>query len=146
MYRLIFIFLYILSYGIEIDTSIEKHLAKNDIQNRLKLADYYIDKNVTKSKIFAIEVLKISPNNRLAKKILAKIKLKSQLDKIIKNQSIDKFYQKLYFDEKYEQIKKMRKYLVCIKSDYPKLITAKIYFWDGKYNITKNILPLPFTK
>jgi tetratricopeptide (TPR) repeat protein len=141
MYRLIFLFISFL-YGIEIDTSIEKYLSKNDIKNRFKLADYYLDKNITKSKLFIREILQIDKKNKQAYNLLHKIKLREELNKIVKNQTIDKFYQNLFFNNKYDQIKKLSKYLPVIQSDYPKIITAKIYFWDSKYKKTKTILKM----
>jgi len=66
--------------------------------------------------------------------------LKQSLSKIIKNEKVDVYYQKLYFAGKYKQIKKMYKYLKIIDSDYPKLVTARIYLWDGKYRIVDKIL------
>ena len=141
MYRLIFLFISIL-YGLEIDTSIEKNLAKNDINNRLILSKYYIDKNITKAEVFAKEVLEIDKNNKTAKSLLDKIILKKELKAKLGDKNIDKYYQDLFFNKKYNQIKQLSKYLLVINSNYPKIVTAKIYYWDGNYAKTKQILSL----
>ena len=66
--------------------------------------------------------------------------LKTSLDHILNGKNIDKYYQELYYAGKYKQIKRMYKYLKIIKSDYPKLVTARIYLWDGKYQKVSRIL------
>jgi len=63
MYRLIFLFISFL-YGIEIDLSIAQNLSKTDVKNRLILAKYYFDKNITKSNQLLEEVLKIDKNKK----------------------------------------------------------------------------------
>jgi len=142
MYKIIsFLIFFIFSFAIEIDTTVEKNLAKNDIVTRLMLVNYYFDKNITKSKIYNEEVLKLDKNNKIAKNNQEKIKLKEELLKITGN-NIDKYYQNLYFNNKYEDIKKLEKYLTVIHSDYPKLITARIYLWDGKYKKVHQILAM----
>jgi Flp pilus assembly protein TadD len=141
MYRIILLCIAIvLSWSIDIDLSIEKHLNKDDVVNRLVLVKYYLDKNITKAKKYDAEVLKIDKNNKTAKKYATEIRLKEELDKLIGDKSVDKYYQDLYFNNKYEEIKKLDKYLRVIKSDYPKLITARIYLWDGKYDKVGTIL------
>ena len=142
MYKIIFVFIFLVfSFAMEIDTSVEKNLAKNDIVTRLMLVNYYFDKNITKAKIYNEEVLKLDKNNKLAKNNQKKIKLKEELLKIT-GDDIDKYYQNLYFNNKYEEIKKLEKYLSVIHSDYPKLITARIYLWDGKYKKVHQILSM----
>ena len=135
MYRIIFIFLSFL-YGIEIDTNIT--LSKDDTKNRLILAKYYFDKNITKSKNYLEEIVNIDKNNSTAKNLLQKINLKEELNNISSN--VDEFYKKMFFNQEYDKIKQFSKYLKVINSDYPKIITAKIYFWDGDYKKTKKIL------
>jgi len=139
MYRLIFLFISFL-YGIEIDLSIAQNLSKTDVKNRLILAKYYFDKNITKSNQLLEEVLKIDKNNTTAKKLLKNIKLQQEFVHKFKSVNIDEFYRKLYFNQDYKEIKVLSKYISIIKSDYPKLITAKIYFWEGNYQKTKEIL------
>ena len=129
-------------YGIEIDLTIENNLSKNDIKNRIIFAKYYLDKNITKSDKFVKEILEIDNKNRVAREILAYIKLHKEFYDKFKDVDIDEFYKKLYFNQKYKEIKKMSKFLSIIKSDYPKIITAKIYFWDGNYTKTEKILKL----
>jgi len=141
MYRVVLIFLFITDLiAINIDVSIENNLTKNDIVTRLMLVNYYFDKNITKAKKYNNDVLKIDKNNNQAKINLKKIKLKEEL--LQKTDDIDKYYQNLYFNNKYEEIKKLEKYLPIISSDYPKIITARIYLWDGKYKKVHNILKL----
>ena len=142
MYKLILLFLFVFSYAFEIDTSIENNLSSNDIASRNLLVHYYFDKNLTKAIKYNDEILQIDKSSKLGAKNKKKIALKLELNKITKNQNIDKYYQNLYFANDYETIKKMDKYLSVISSDYPKLITARIYLWDGKYKKVKNILKL----
>ena len=141
MYRLILILLFTInSFAINIDLGVEKNLKPNDINTRLVLVRYYLDKNISKAQKYNNEVLKIDKYNRVALKNQKNIYLMKKLKKIIKNQDINKFYQKLYFANSYDYIKKLSIYIPIIKSDYPKLITAKIYYWDGNYKKAKAIL------
>ena len=142
MYKIILLFLYIMVYAIEIDINLEQNITKNDIASRNLLVNYYFDKNLTKAIKYNDEILKIDKNNKLGLKNKQKIALKIKLKKLLNGNSIDKYYQRLYFSNNYEKIKKMDKYLNVISSDYPKLITARIYLWDGEYKKVKNILKL----
>ena len=140
MYRLILLVFSLFAYGLEIDTSIENNLAKNDVNNRLILARYYLDRNLTKSAKFVNEVLAIDENNSIAKELLYKIEYKKEFYDTFKDKNIDEYYKKLFFENKYDEIKKLSKFLPFIKTDYPKIITAKVFFWDGDYKKTKQIL------
>ena len=143
MYKIVVLLLsLVISWGVDIDLSIEKNLDKKDIVNRLVLVKYYFDKNITKAKLYNDEILKIDKNNKKAINNDKNIKLKEQLFKLTNKENIDKFYQTLYFNNKYEKIKKLDKYLKVISSDYPKLITARIYLWDGDYNTVGKLLKL----
>jgi len=142
MYRLNLVLIFIVNlFALQIDTSIEKHLKKDDIATRLMLVNYYFDKNITKSNIYNTQVLKISPKNKTALQNSKKIKLREELLKITGN-DVYKYYQNLYFNNKYEKIKKLAKYLPVITIDYPKLITARIYLWDGDYKKVHKILQI----
>ena len=141
MYRLILLLVILInSFAISIDLNIEKNLKQNDINTRLVLVKYYLDRNITKAKKYNDEVLKIDKYNKIALKNKKNIFLMQNLKKIIKNQNIDKFYQNLYLKNAYDYIKKLSVYIPIIASDYPKLITAKIYYWDGNYKKAKAIL------
>ena len=143
MYKIILSLILIISaLAIEIDPIIEKNLAKNDTVTRLMLVNYYFDKNITKAEIYNNEVLKLDKENEQAKKNKIKIDKLKELIKITNGKPIDDFYRDLYFNNKYEEIKKLSKYLDVIKTDYPKLITARIYLWDGEYKKVEKILKM----
>jgi Flp pilus assembly protein TadD len=148
MYRLIYIFLFFsLSFAIEIDIkNLEKHLQKNDVKNRLLIAKYYIkNDNFDKAKKYLLEILKIDPKNHRAKKFLSFISLKEKFINYLKNNNIsniDEYYKNLYMNQKYQKIRNLSTFIIFINSDYPKLVTAKIFMWDGKYNKSKDILKL----
>ena len=143
MYKIIILFLsFIISFGMQIDTSVEKKLMKNDIVTRLMLVNYYFDKNLTKAKMYNDEVLKIDNKNKIAKNNVKKISKKEDLLKLTNGKNIDDFYRDLYFNNKYKEIKNLDKYLTVINTDYPKLITARIYLWDGNYKKVHEILKM----
>jgi len=143
MYKLIvFILGVVLSFAIEIDSSVEKNLAKNDAATRLMLVNYYFDKNLTKAQIYNDQVLRIDKYNKQAKRNKYRLEKRRELLKITKGKSIDAFYRDLYFNNKYKEIKKLSKYLPVITTDYPKLVTAKIYLWDGDYKKVHQILKM----
>lgn len=150
MYRLVYIFmLFFLSFGFEIDIKdLEKNLQKNDVKNRILIIKYYMDNNdINKSKKYTLEVLKIEPKNSKAQKFLNLISLKEEFVSYLKDnnsslEKVDDFYKNLYINQKYKDIKEKSKFIFCIDSDYPKLITSRIFMWDGDYNKSENILKL----
>ena len=141
MFRLIIIFLSIISLnGLEINTNLEKNLSKYNIKDRIILVKYYLDKNLTKANKINDTILKISPNNKIALKNKKLINLKKEFLKEFKNIDINEYYQRLYSKHQYKKIKKMAIYLDFIKNDYPKLLTANVYFYENNYKKTEKIL------
>jgi tetratricopeptide (TPR) repeat protein len=137
------------SLALEFDIQdIEKNLKSNDINNRLILVKHYLDNNdLEKAKKYNSEVLEMAPENIKANSFSKKIGLKEEFYSILNKNSvsdedINKLYKDLYKDKKYSSIKDKSKYLDFMNTDYPKIITAKIFTQEGNYNKSENILDL----
>ncbi|WP_172413509.1 tetratricopeptide repeat protein [Lebetimonas natsushimae] len=121
-------------FAIDINiSSLEKEVTSNpdDINNRLVLIKYYIDKNETKALKYINDVLKKDKNNKYAKQFLYIIKFKTTNA----NQKIKDLYDKqkykelLNFFEAYKSYKK-----IDTLKDESLLKIARVYMWEGKYN------------
>ena len=144
MYRIILLLLFSFNlFALQIDPSLENSLSKYDIQNRLLLVKYYISKsNYIKAQKFNNQVLEIDPNNSVALLNKRRIEAYFNLKNILKGENVNSFYRKLYNAKNYKAIKALTPYLPVIQSDYPKLITAKIYLQNSDYKKVDQILNL----
>jgi len=128
---------------IEIDPNIEKHLDMYSVNSLELIVQALIDKNVTKAKLINDKVLAKYPNNILAlknKEIIEK-KLKSKFNTKSSFKDINSYYHNLYQNGNYEKIKELSDNLInSVKKDYPKLITAKVYFKSKEYDKAEKIL------
>lgn len=120
-------------------TSLEKEVNANpkDVNNRLILIKYYIDKNETKALKYINEVLKIDKNNKYAKKFFYIIKFKNiNADKKIKDlYDKQKYKELLKFFETYKNYEKANNL-----KDESLIKIARVYMWNGKYNDSLNVL------
>lgn len=143
VFLLLMLSLSLLSFEIDI-SDLESNLTQNNINDRLLLTKYYLKhQNIKKAKKYNDEVLKLSPKNKTAKKFQKKIVLYIELIKLLHAhhiKDINKYYKELYLHQKYQKIRDLSKYLKIMHKDYPKLITARIFMWDGLYKRSNTIL------
>jgi len=144
MYRIMIIFVVVINLmALNVDPNLENSLSKYDIQNRLLLVRYYMNKhNYQKAQKFNDEILAIDPKNSIALLNKRRIEAFYNLNNILKGEDANTFYKRLYYAKNYKAIKALTPYLAVIKSDYPKIITAKIYMKEGKYKQADDLLKL----
>jgi tetratricopeptide (TPR) repeat protein len=135
-----FILIASLLFAIDIDiSSLEKEINSNpyDIENRLILAKYYLDKNKTKALKFINEILKVDKNNKYAKKLLeiAQFTYSNADKKINELYNTQKYDELIKFFEKYSKYNNIKNL-----KDQALLNIAKVYMWKERYNDSLYIL------
>ncbi len=164
--NLILLLSFILSLnGVDINPNTIKEIIREnpkDINNRLLLAKYYIEKsNFNKATRYIDEVLKIDPKSKMAKNLREKIKIKKRLSLLLKKYQIDdindkeailKILKELYNQGKYKEYTTFYSILDrnSITSTYlgknEKINASRIYVWNGKYNRANKIIKKLFKK
>jgi len=144
------IFLFVFCFALEIDiASLERNIQKHpdDIKNRIIIASYYLKRNnFAKTQKYINEVLKKDPKNKYALKLKRKLNAIYVYNEIVKkHKDINTAVSSLYERGKYKKLLKTYEYLQILKkekslSEQSKIKIARTAMWEGKYNLSLNVL------
>ncbi|QCT94150.1 tetratricopeptide repeat protein [Caminibacter mediatlanticus TB-2] len=118
----------------------------NDIKNRLIIAKYYLKKgDLNLSKKYINEVLQIDPNNKLAKGLQNQIIYLKKYNTIKNTNNIHTQIKSYYANNKYTKLLNLYKTIknanqLSLLSDNELLLIARVAMWEGKYNLSLQIL------
>lgn len=150
MKKLIILLLCVIAWSLNIDIhSLENELQKHpeDIKNRLVVASYYIEhNNYAKAQKYLTEVLKKEPKNKYALKLKQKIEAVYLYEKLLKKyKDINTAFNDLYKKQKYKELLHLYNALKTLSktsqiNENNKLNIARVAMWEGKYDLSLNIL------
>ncbi len=149
---LIFFIFFTIGYAFDLDvTTLMKKVSNNpnDIENRLVLARYFLEKNqYEEAKKLLKEILKVEPTNKYAKSMLQKINAAEYISSFIQNyKNLDNLVEELYRKSRYKELLNFYKNFNLIytskenlfkDSSYIKI--ARVAMWEGEYNLSLKVL------
>jgi len=146
MKKILLILIANLIFALDIDLNLLKQNIKsdpNDLQDRLILAKYYLNKNeYNLSQKYLKEALKINPNNIFAKNLQKKLNYLIFIKKIKdKFKNINNYVNYIYEKQQYKKLLSLYKKYPNLNYNKDSLIKiSRVAMWEGEYDLSLEIL------